>query len=119
MSEVLFQSGDITVTRSVAKFGNSTYPIANIGSVVIEDEANSLSGWILLLGIGVGIWAGISSHWIMGVVIAGVALFLGIKVPTKKKLTLKTSSGDVTALSSGDTNLVESVRLAIENAFTR
>ena len=119
MSEVLFQSGDIIVTRSVAKFGNSTYPIANIGSVIVADEASGASGWVLLLGVGVAIWIGIATHWAVGIAVAIGALVVAARIPGTKKMTLKTSSGDVTALQSKDIHLVESVRNAIEHAFAR
>lgn len=119
MSEILFQSGDITVTRSLAKFGNSTYPIANIGSVIVADEVSGVAGWVILIGIGVAIWIGIATHWVAGIAVAIGAFVLAGRIPGSKKLTLKTSSGDVTALQSKDTQLVESVRSAIEQAFAR
>jgi hypothetical protein len=118
MSDVLFQSGDITVTRSVAKFGNATYPIANIGSVIVESET-SIAGALIIAGIVIGILVGLKTNWGFGLTSFAVLFFLSAKAPSKRKLTLKTSSGDVTALSSHDANLVESVRQAIENAFTR
>lgn len=119
MADALFQSGNITITRSVAKFGNSTYPIANIGSVTIESESRTIAGLLVMVAIGGGIWSGISAGWIAGLAFFGVAIFLAMKVPDKRKLTLKTSSGDVTALSSSDVKLVENVREAIESAFAR
>lgn len=119
MSEALFQSGDITINRSVAKFGNSTYPIANIGSVTIESEPRTLAGLLFLVGIGGGIWLGFTAGWIVGLLVFGLLFFLAMKVPDKRKLTLKTSSGDVTALSSSDVKLVENVRHAIESAFAK
>lgn len=119
MDDVLFQSGDITITRSLAKFGNATYPIANIGSVVIEKDAPNLLGVIALVAIGGGIWVGSYAGWFVGLLVFGAVFALSYWVPEKRKLTLKTSSGDVTALSSSDTNLVEGVREAIERAFSR
>lgn len=119
MTDILFQSGDITITRSVAKFGNATYPIANIGSVIIENEPRTGAGLLVFLAIGAGIWSGVSAGWIVGFIIFGLLFFLALKFPDKRKLTLKTSSGDVTALSSKDVKLVENVRGAIESAFIR
>lgn len=119
MSEVLFQSGDITVTRSVAKFGNSTYPIANIGSVVIEREPGFLAVMAVLSGFILGAFLWAASNVLVGVAAFFALLFLSRFLPQKRKITLKTSSGDVTALKSGDVALVESVHRAIETAFTR
>jgi len=119
MSEVLFRSSDITITRSVAKFGNATYPIANIGSVVIEAEAGFFGTIMVLAAFVLGgiTWA--SSSFLAGLVVFGVLVIIAQFMPKKRKLTLKTSSGDVTALTSGNTKLVEDVRSAIESAFAR
>ncbi|WP_428832922.1 DUF6232 family protein [Pseudaminobacter soli (ex Li et al. 2025)] len=66
-----------------------------------------------------GLVVGANIHEIIGLIAFVALLLVANNVPEKRTLTLKTSSGDVTALSSHDANLVESVHRAIENAFPR
>ncbi|HZV19704.1 MAG: hypothetical protein BGP16_11015 [Sphingobium sp. 66-54] len=119
MDDVLFQSGNILITRSVAKFGGATYPIANIGSVSVSEEFPfALLGIFggLATGLGVGAAIGVFA----GLVAFAAVLYSAFKFPKKKQtLTLKTSSGDITAFSSKDQVLVANVRQAIETAFAR
>ncbi|MDH6235140.1 hypothetical protein M2281_005762 [Mesorhizobium soli] len=118
MAGVLFQSGDITVTRFVAKFGNATYPIVTIRSVIIERE-NTLLFVLSVVAIIAGLIVGANIHEMIGLIAFVAFLFLANNVPEKRRLILKTTSGDVTALGSHDAMLVESVRQAIEDAVTR
>lgn len=119
MSEVLFQSKNILITRSVAKFDNATYPIANIGSVVIEREPGFFAILTVFIGIVLGLIFGFGANAVIGIGIFLASVVLARFLPHKRKLTLKTSSGDVTALKSGNVQLVENVQQAIESAFAR
>ncbi|MBM3550314.1 MAG: hypothetical protein FJX45_00840 [Alphaproteobacteria bacterium] len=66
--EVVFVSNDTTITKTMAKFGNSTYPIANIGAVTIVRKS---PGWWPL-----GVLTAIGSILAFGVD-AGAGLVLG------------------------------------------
>ncbi len=123
VSEVLFRSGNIEITDSLAKFGNATYPIANIGSITIVEIPKSHGGAIFVVALIVGLvvsagaGAGIGAAVGFGSFVLLMAL-VG-KAPPTHHLTLKTSSGDVTALETKDLRLVSDVKGAIETAFSK
>ena len=118
MSESLYSSGDILVTRTIAKFGETTYTIANIGSVAVKKKLGPLAVWVLFLGMVLAMYLSVTAGWFAAlVVLVGVGL-LSTRLPKTQTLTLKTSSGDVTALESTDAALVRNVKSAIENAFS-
>ena len=57
MSEVVFEKGEVQITKAIARFGRTSYPMANIGAVSVVDDPNWLMGvaGLLLLG-SVGMW---------------------------------------------------------------
>ncbi|WP_077101313.1 DUF6232 family protein [Agrobacterium sp. DSM 25558] len=123
MSEVIFQSGTITITSTLAKFGSDTYPIANIGSIKVGVEPKNHGGGAALVAAIAGIVCGFFGGAGVGIVV-GITVFIGLlivlgRAPVEKTLTFKTSSGDVTALKTTDVNLIEGVKSAIESAFVR
>jgi hypothetical protein len=119
MDEILFAQGNISISKSAAKFGNITYPIVNIGSVSMDTLTNHRRIPLMILGIASGIVFGYSAHWAAGLLIACVLIFIATRLKDKARLILKTSSGDVNALMTVDAALVQNVKQAIERAFVR
>ncbi len=119
MSDVLFESSNILITKSVAKFGSATYPVANISSVGIsESYPYALLGIIVALG-GM-FWAGYAIGAGAGILVLAIALYVTFKrLPKKYSLTIRTSGSDVTVFTSKDYGLVDNVRGALETAFIR
>ena len=120
MSEVIFTSNDIEVTNTMAKFGDTSYPIANIGSVTLEEDPSSLLGVAVLLIVGAIIAFFTDAYggmmWcIIGAVVLG---FIGVKL-SGKKLMLRTSSGNEQAFASANESLVIEIKNAIEEAVSK
>jgi Family of unknown function (DUF6232) len=120
MDEVIFQKQGITITKTMARFGNATYPIANIGAVTIEHDASSLGGWTVVIALGgfIAFMAG-SIGW--GVGLLGVAFASGLMARKNDglKLMLRTSSGNEQAFASTDKTLVAGVKAAVEQAIVQ
>jgi hypothetical protein len=55
MEEAIFRNGNIEVTKTMAKFGNITYPIAGIGSVSVT-APDRIGGYVLSVAIAIGGW---------------------------------------------------------------
>ncbi|HZV57294.1 MAG TPA: DUF6232 family protein [Sphingobium sp.] len=119
MSDVLFESGSIRITKSVAKFGSETYPVTNITSVGIsESYPYALLGIIVALG-GM-FWAGYAIGAGAGILVLAGGLYVTFKrLPKKYSLTIRTSGSDVTVFTSKDYGLVDKAREALETAFIR
>ncbi|MGR9415885.1 DUF6232 family protein [Rhizobium leguminosarum] len=117
--EPILSAGDIVITRSIAKFGEASYQIANIGSVSLETKLgdtpmHSLLGFlcvISLLGCLFSVPLGIA-----GFGLAFGAMFF-LENPKVMTVTLKTSSGDIQALTTPDSELAQRIKIALEEAF--
>jgi hypothetical protein len=121
----LYHDRYVQITPSIARFGDTSYQIANIGSVRIVAGRKFRPGFVLLFiaGIAMSIYAMLADEDARAVGIAGVCLVLMAAVlqailPKKEyTVVLKTSSGDVEALHSLKRNYVSQVKAAIEDAF--
>ena len=113
-----FSKDKIEVTQTTARFGNTTYPIANIGAVSIERQEHRLHRLAILVTIGGVIWAigGESKIAAVLVAIAGAGLWFYCKRNYGAKLMLRTSSGNQQAFESPDRKLVAELKAAIELA---
>ena len=118
---------DVVITRTVARFGNTSYQIAAISSVSVQHEEATnktfLSTGLLLifafLAIGYFEWASWIQVGIAGGVIVVVAIILSSAFPIRTAtLILTTGSGQVQALTSRDIAGIEQVKLSIEDAFS-
>ncbi|MBB6262664.1 hypothetical protein FHS77_003246 [Paenochrobactrum gallinarii] len=111
-----FQSGNIIIGSKVARFGSTSYPIANIGSVSTQDLGRGAgASWgvfFILVGI---IFLAFQPMLGLGIITAGTYLFYNSKHSTA--LLLRTSSGDVQAFRSHDPKLVNDMKEALEAAF--
>jgi MFS family permease len=133
--DVLFEGGDVSITRKVARFGHTVYQIANISAVSVANTRRmnvagltfiSFGIGILVAGviagvfiIGTGLRSGISI-WFYAVGLACILVGIAIQLIRPRRcfvLTLTTIGGDVEALASEDNEHVAAVERALEKAF--
>jgi hypothetical protein len=129
--ELLFELDHVRITPDVAKFGGTSYQIANIGSVRVVPlrKRNPVAVIAFLLGVGLIVAAAAASrtselaekYFSLAATGAGImvaALLLQLVWPRRAyTLVLKTSSGDVEALTSRRKKFIVDVKQAIEQAF--
>ncbi|WP_135449518.1 DUF6232 family protein [Tabrizicola caldifontis] len=118
MSDLMFSAGPIVISRTIAKFGDTSYPIANIGAVSIELATHPLviGGWVLCAVALFQMFSG--SFWFGLLLIAvGAALIWHFADKGKAKLMLRTSSGNQQAFESPDRALVQKLKSSIEEAI--
>jgi Family of unknown function (DUF6232) len=129
--ELLFELKDARVTPHIATFGGTSYQIANIGSVHIarRKRFNPLVVLIFLLGLGILAAAIVKSRMtgladeyfsmaLTAVAVMFAALLLQLIWPRRVYvLILRTSSGDVGAVTSRNKEFVSNLQKAIEQAF--
>jgi small neutral amino acid transporter SnatA (MarC family) len=118
---------DVVITRTVAKFGNTSYQIAAISSVSAQHResvnwnfvSTALLLMIAVLVIGYFEWASWIQVGIAGGIIVLITIILSSAFPIRSAtLVLTTASGETQALTSRDIAGVEQVKLLIEDAFT-
>jgi hypothetical protein len=128
---LLFELNGARITPHVARFGDTSYQIASIGSVhvVRRKRVNPLAVLIFFLGLGTLAAAivksrmtGLSDEYfsmaVTGVAVMFAALLLQLIWPRRvHALILSTSSGDVDALTSRHKEPVSNLKKAIEQAF--
>ena len=119
MDKPQFSKGNIEVTRTVARFGNTTYPIANIGAVSIEKQSHSLIRLAIFCTIGGLVWMLAKNSVSPGIfaAIGGAVLWVFCAINYGAKLMLRTSSGNEQAFESSDRALVAELKSAIETAI--
>ena len=118
---------DVVVTRTVAKFGNTSYSIAAISSVSVQHQESlnrtfASIGLLLIVAvlvIGYFEWASWIQVGIAGGIIIVITSLLSSAFPIRTAtLVLTTTSGATEALTSRDIAGLEQVKLSIEDAFT-
>ena len=129
--ELLFELNDVRITPHVASFGGTSYQISSIESVhvVQRKKRNPVVVVVFFLGLGV-LATAIAASRTTGsaedyffVAVVGVSamvaalLFLLIWPRRLYGLVLRTSSGDVDALTSRNQQFVSKVKQALEQAF--
>jgi hypothetical protein len=129
--ELLFELNGARVTPHIATFGGTSYQIATIGSVHVERRRkyNPFVIMIFFLGLGVLVGAIVKSRMTglaeeyfsmaaTAVAVMVASLLLQLIWPRHVYvLVLRTSGGDVDAVSSRDREFVFNVQKAIEQAF--
>lgn len=127
VESTLLSPKDVVITRTVARFGNTSYQIAAISSVSVQHQENVnrifLSTGLLLiiaaLAIGYFEWASWIEVGVAGGIIVVITIILSSALPIRTAtLVLTTVSGETQALTSRDIAGVEEVKLLIEDAFT-
>jgi len=123
MTQLLYDAGDIRITRHVAQFGETSYQIANIDSVrIVQQRRTNFFAVIIAIAGAASLYFGFSEQeyegaW-FGAGLVGAALLLQLVLPRRiYKLIFKISSGDVEALTSAKRDVIDNVRAAIEGAF--
>jgi hypothetical protein len=129
--QLLFELKGARVTPHIATFGGTSYQIANIGSVhvVRRRKYNPFAIIIFLLGLGILVAAivksrvtGLAEEYFsmaataVALMVASVLLQL-IWPRRVYVLVLRTSSGDVDAVTSRNKEFVSNVQKAVEQAF--
>jgi ABC-type bacteriocin/lantibiotic exporter with double-glycine peptidase domain len=118
---------DVVINRTMAKFGNTSYPITAISSVSAQHRESvnrtfvsiGLVLIIVVLMIGYFEWASWILVGIAGGIIVVITIILSSAFPIRTAtLVLTTASGETQALTSRDIAGVEQVKLLIEDAFT-
>ena len=129
--ELLFELDDVRITPHVAQFGGTSYQIASIGSVRVVRlrKRNPVAVIAFFLGLGLVAAAAAASRSqelaeryfpmaASGVGIVAAAFLLQLLWPRRAfRLILKTSNGDVEALTSRKKKFVFDVKQALEQAF--
>jgi hypothetical protein len=129
--DLLFELDDVRITPHVAQLGGTSYQIANIGGVRVMrlKKRNRVAVTMFFLGLGLIAVAAAGSRSreladaffplaAAGVGVVVAAFLLQLVWPGRAfALILKTSSGDVEALTSRRRKFVFDVKQAIEQAF--
>ena len=129
--QLLFELNGARVTPHVATFGNTSYQIANIGSVrvVRRRKYNPFAIIIFLIGLGIlaaailksrvtGLAEEYFSMAVTAVAVMVASVLLQLIWPGRVYvLVLRTSGGDVDAVVSRNREFVSNVQKAIEQAF--
>lgn len=126
---VIFDDGNVRISRHLAAFGSQSYVIDKINSVEVREEKKKSSrAWVwftviaIIIGFAVVIDAILSERtslglWIffLGAVFIAVVLY-DLRPKPVYHLVLETSSGEVQATSTGDRDAIVELRQAIETA---
>jgi hypothetical protein len=120
--EVIFQQGSVSVTKTLVRIGNKSYPVNGIVSVFVRNVG--VVWWAAIVG-AIAILIGISNagggqgsqNFIVGLVIGGGLIVYALTRPSV--LVLKTAGGDVDALVTRDKAFLNDVKGAIEEAVSK
>jgi Family of unknown function (DUF6232) len=129
--ELLFELKDARVTPHIATFGGTSYQIANVGSVHVARRKRSNPFAVLTFLVGLGVltaaivksrMTGLADEYfsmaVTGVAVMLAALLLQLIWPARVYvLVLRTSSGDVDAVTSRNKEFVSNLQKAVEQAF--
>jgi hypothetical protein len=129
--ELLFELNDVRITPHVAQFGGTSYQIANIGGVRVVRlrKRNPIAVIAFFLGLAIIAAAAAASRneelaeSYFPVAVAGVGVIIGaflLQLVWPRRpfaLILRTSSGDVEALTSRKKKFIFDVKQALEQAF--
>jgi len=128
--EILFQSDYVTITPTVARFGNTSYQISNIGSVTVQFRCrlNVVVVFLAVLGFFAGFYAIVNKSstltWMLLLAIAillwTLAFICQLEWPIREyTIALRTSSGDLQVLTTQNKDYFSKVHAAIKTAFDR
>ena len=128
---LLFELNGARITPHIARFGDTSYQIANIGSVhvVRRRKYNPITIIIFIVGLGILAAAVVKSRMtglaeeyfsmaVTRVAVMFAALLLQLIWPRRVYvLILRTSSGDVAAVMSHNKEFVYNLQKAVEQPF--
>lgn len=115
--EVYFRHGDVIIGPTMAHFGSTSYPIANIGSVSVKDIGRGAAAPLGVIVAIVGLILLVQSKIFVALILLALGVVLFIRAKPKAALVLKTSSGDVQAMESAEKQIIADTKAAIERAF--
>jgi len=116
--EIVYNSGNIVISKTLARFGGITYPINGIGSVYVQkpDRAGLIVFGLILIALGLWLANDVNSR-IAGFVCAGIGVLIVLAAMGKPhKLMLRTASGDQQAYESTRKRELHEIKAAIEQA---
>ncbi|WP_276120362.1 DUF6232 family protein [Pararhizobium qamdonense] len=113
-----FNQNDVKIDKNLARFGTTSYPIANIGSVSVKKLGAGgqapIGGLIALFGIYLALLQHKTALGV-GMIVVGVVMYYLAK--PKYAILLRTSSGDQQAFESKNESLVSEIKNALETAI--
>lgn len=109
-----FSYEDVKVTNARFVNGNQTYAMSNITSVKSFVEKPSRLGGVIVLLIGLGI---AMSSPVVGMIIAALAAAYLYQQKTKYHVMLATSGGEVSALTTHQSDYLQKVVSALNEAI--
>ena len=124
--EIIFNEGSVMITRTLARFGDASYPVNGIGSVSIDPPSR---GVLMFFAVALGllilvIFAGGGDHlrdtmpMLMPMIFLDVILvFAAASRPYRLKL--RTASGDQTAMTATSKTNLQRIKVAIEHAVVK
>jgi hypothetical protein len=130
MSEtVLLKAATVEITTKVARFGNTSFQVANIGSVSlnVDRQINPFAIFCFLAGAAIAAFGFaekverpeyVGYALAIGATVAVFGFIIQLMWPRQVfTFLLKTSSNDVQKLVSTDGDHLDAIRTAVENAF--
>ena len=126
--EAVYKAGDVVITKTLARFGSTSYPINGIGSVSIAENSKRggrvfgaiICGILTFISFGSFNSADPGPGVTFGVIFTALtAMFVfGAFAGPDFSLMLRTASGDAQALKSKDGGEVQRIKDAIERAVS-
>ncbi|WP_126281944.1 DUF6232 family protein [Roseomonas gilardii] len=116
--EIIYRAGNVVVSKTLVQIDGTTYPVNGIGSVLVRKSDPKTLIFLAVVCAIIGLIGLTDKQGIPGSIIS-FAIAAGFIYWAKSKpsiLILRTASGDQQALKSRDKNLLQSVKLAIEQA---
>lgn len=129
--ETLLKSGDVEITTKVARFGQVTYQIANVGSVAVHvaRKLNPIAVGLFLLAVIAGFVTNNAKNSysdnteiLFAIALALLVAAIAVQLIWPKHVStfvLKTSSNDVHKMESPDVASMYAIQHALEEAFIR
>lgn len=118
--KIFFENDDILITNARAVFGDLTFSIANIASVLIKEvETNWIyGGAVMLTGVLIGLCT-LHGWGMLFVSLFSIALgfFIGDRLPHRFILTVYSSSGEQNVVSAESAETIEDIAKAINIAI--
>jgi hypothetical protein len=128
--DIFFEWKDISVSRTIARFGATSYQISNISLVRLryEKKFNPIAVVLFLIGAAILTVAigrpedlppgSDRAIALVGAALVALAVIVQVFWPKKEfTFSLKTSSGDAESLVTQDRQFAEDLKRALEDAF--
>lgn len=116
--ETFLNESNVSITKTMARIGETSYPINGIGSIsVVAGEDKGMGFWAVAVICGViGLFSLPSGFGVVMVLVAGILVVAALNQKKEFHLVFRTASGDTQALTSEDRSYLERVKNAVEQA---